>query len=49
MLDDVLVVLQQQLRGELNLVEEFYRKRMVEVVGVVLVQPFQSLVAQVLG
>ena len=49
MLDDVLVVLQQKLSGELRQVEEFYCKRVVKVVDVVLVQPFQSLVAQVLG
>ena len=49
MADDVLVVLQQKLSGELRQVEEFYCKRVVKVVGVVLVQPLQRLVAQVLG
>ena len=48
-LDDVLVVLQQQLGGQLRQVEELRRERVVEVVDVVLVQPFQRLVAQVLG
>ena len=47
--DDVLVVFEQQLGGQLRQVEELRRERVVEVVDVVLVQPFQRLVAQVLG
>src|SRR5437867_3344171 len=49
MLDDGLVVLQQQLGGQLRQVEELRCERVVEVVDVVLVQPFQHLVTQVLG
>ena len=48
-LDDVLVVLEQQLGRQLRQVEELGRERVVEVMDVVLVQPFQRLVAQVLG
>ena len=42
-LDDVLVVLQQQLGGQLRQVEQLGRERVVEVVDVVFVQPFQAL------
>ena len=35
--------------GQLRQVEELRRERVVEMVDVVLVQPFQRLVAQVLG
>ena len=48
MLDDVLVVLQKQFGGQLRQVEMLGRERVVEAVDVVLVQPFQRLVAQVL-
>ena len=48
-LDDVLVVLEQQLGRQLRQVEELRGERVVEVMDVVLVQPFQRLVAQVLG
>ena len=47
-LDDVLVVFEQQLSGQLRQVEQLCRERVVEVVDVVLVQPFQVFVAQVL-
>ena len=47
--DDVLVVLQQQLGRQLRQVEELRRERVVEAMDVVLVQPLQRLVAQMLG
>ena len=47
-LDDVLVVFEQQLRGQLRQVEELRRERVVEMVDVVLVQPFQLFVPQML-
>ena len=40
-LDDVLVVFEQQLRGQLREIEELCRERVVEMVDVVLVQPFK--------
>ena len=48
-LDDVLVVFEQQLCGQLRQVEQLRRERVVEVVDVVLVQPFQLFVPQMLG
>ena len=48
-LDDVLVVFEQQLGGQLRQVEELRRERVMEMMDVVLVQPFQLLVAQMLG
>ena len=48
MLHDVLVVLQQQLGGQLGQIEELRRERVVEMMDVVLVQPFQLFVAQML-
>src|SRR5665254_14456 len=42
--DDVLVVFEQQLCGQLRQVEEMRRERVVEVVDVVLVEPFERLV-----
>jgi len=47
--DDVLVVLEQQLGGELRQVEELRRERMMKAVDIVLVQTFQRLFTQVLG
>jgi hypothetical protein len=43
--DDVLVVLEQQLRGQLGEVEELCHEDVVKMVDVVLVQSLQGLVA----
>ena len=48
MLHDVLVVFEQQLSGQLCQVEELCSERVVKMVDVVLVQPFQLLVTQML-
>src|SRR5208337_3011599 len=46
--DNVLVVLQQQLGGQLRQVEELRRESVMETVDVVLIQPFQRLITQML-
>ena len=46
--DDVLVVFQQQLGWQLRQVEQLRRQGVVEMMDIVLVHPFQLLIAQVL-
>ena len=49
MLNYVLVIFEQQLRGQLREIKELRRERVVKVVDVVLVQPFERFAPQVLG
>ena len=48
MLHDVLVVFEQQLCGQICQIEELCSERMVEMVDIVFVQPFQFLITQML-